>query len=276
MSMDSDSQPSTVPGDGEGTDGPDSDQRITPSRLIAPGVGIVALVFIALTRPEVITGSFGTVGSTLRVLGLIVTFALFAWAIRRFVPNRALGRTVVWGLGAVLVLVAVVPAYFDEEVDQDLATSAADLGLEEADVPTPTTADPGPAGAGGADPATPTTEAPPEADAPPEKLTTGQLSGLAGHRGSGEAAVYELADGTRFVRLEDFEVSNGPGIELWVVPRAGAESPDGGTKLADLPGNTGNFNAAIPADLATSGDVTILLWCRPVGTPMAHATQSAA
>jgi hypothetical protein len=72
------------------------------------------------------------------------------------------------------------------------------------------------------------------------------------------------------------DVSNGPGIELWIIPRAGAESPDGGTKLAELPGNTGSFNAAIPADVDTTGDVTVLLWCNPVATPMAHATQSPA
>ena len=30
------------------------------------------------------------------------------------------------------------------------------------------------------------------------------------HQGSGSATVYELADGTRVLRLEDFEVTNGP------------------------------------------------------------------
>jgi hypothetical protein len=250
------------------------DARSTARRFAPLAVGAAALGFIALTRPEVITGSFGTVESTFRVLGLLVAFALVVWLVRRFVTNERAAKAITWGLGGALLFVAVVPAYIDEEVNEDLATTAADLGLEEA--PSPSTTEPPIAGAAAEAPddtvAPTTTEAPAE----PVKVTTGQLSGLAGHRGSGEAAVYRLADGTDFVRLEDFEVSNGPGIEVWVIPRAGAESPDGGTKLADLPGNTGSFNAAIPVEFDTSGDVTVLLWCNPVATPMAHATQSPA
>ncbi|MEL7210995.1 MAG: hypothetical protein AAGK32_22650, partial [Actinomycetota bacterium] len=173
--------------EGHEADGDDPEDQPDGEAAAVAIVGVVAIGFVALTRPEVITGSFGTVQSTLRVLGLIAAFALVAYLVRRFVTNRWAARGIVWGLGAALILVAVVPSYIDEEVDQDLATSAADLGLEEPAEPGPDeVADEGAAPAdgdgdesveaSGDEPETAPAEEP-AALPEPVKLTTGQLSG---------------------------------------------------------------------------------------------------
>ena len=39
----------------------------------------------------------------------------------------------------------------------------------------------------------------------------------AAHRGRGTATIYQGADGRRTLRLTDFEVTNGPDLEVWLV-----------------------------------------------------------
>ncbi|MEO6121004.1 MAG: DM13 domain-containing protein [Acidimicrobiales bacterium] len=108
----------------------------------------------------------------------------------------------------------------------------------------------------------------------PRKLTTGALRGLAGHRGSGEAAVYRQSDGSHFVRLEDFDVSNGPVMVVYLVPGADREDIGGGVRLGGLRGNRGSQNLAIPAGTPLDGPFTVLIWCEPFAVPIAGATQS--
>lgn len=86
------------------------------------------------------------------------------------------------------------------------------------------------------------------------------------HDGRGTATIYALADGSRVLRLTDFETSNGPDLRVLAV--AAAEAPDtdavkkaGYREIAALKGNQGDQNYALPADLDLATHRAICIWC---------------
>ena len=114
--------------------------------------------------------------------------------------------------------------------------------------------------------------------APPTELRRGSFRGLDGHDAEGQTALYRLDDGTHFIRLEDIDVDNGPGLQLYLVPGNDQTRPiDGSVFLGDLQGNKGSHNYAVP-DWVTegflAGDLTVLIWCEPFSTAVGGATLS--
>jgi Electron transfer DM13 len=97
----------------------------------------------------------------------------------------------------------------------------------------------------------------------PGKITTlaeGRFSGHTGHSVEGKAAV--LNDGTkqRFLRLEEFQSTNGPDLKVYL--RAGN---DKFVSLGDLKGNIGSQNYEIPADVDLAVFHTVQIWCERFG-----------
>jgi len=96
------------------------------------------------------------------------------------------------------------------------------------------------------------------------------------HEGMGDAIIYILADGSRVLRLQDFEVLNGPDLHVWLVPvdpvpdTVGVEIA-GYYDLGPLKGNAGNQNYDIPADLDLSAFKSVVIWCQPFRVPFAAA-----
>jgi hypothetical protein len=92
------------------------------------------------------------------------------------------------------------------------------------------------------------------------------------HAGHGRATVYELADGTRVLRFEDFEVLNGPDLKVWLVPidpvpnTIGSEIA-GYLDLGPLKGNIGNQNYDLPAGLLLQDYRSVVVWCQPFRVP---------
>lgn len=88
------------------------------------------------------------------------------------------------------------------------------------------------------------------------------------HVGSGQAMVYQLADGSRILRLQDFEVDNGPELHVYLFPNdpvttsIGVDIP-GSVDLGLLKGNIGDQNYEIPADLDLSRFKSVVIWCQP-------------
>ena len=88
------------------------------------------------------------------------------------------------------------------------------------------------------------------------------------HRGSGSATIYLLPDGSHLLRLEDFEVTNGPDLRVLLAESGGPMSRDelqagGYTHLAKLKGNVGNQNYEIPADIDLSEQNSVIIYCMP-------------
>lgn len=110
-------------------------------------------------------------------------------------------------------------------------------------------------------------------------LAQGEFYDLGGHPGMGSATIYELADGSRVLRFENFEVINGPQLHVWLVPpdpvpdAVGREIP-GYFDAGPLKGNIGDQNYDIPADLDLDDFGSVVIWCVPFRVPFNAAPLS--
>ena len=177
-------------------------------------------------------------------------------------------RKAVWlsVLGVVVVVLAVGLVIFqpwllfiDDEVDEadeagQVVATASD-GLTQTVFPTVT-----PSGS-----ATP---------AGPERVELAAADFIDGEHGTtGRAIVYLRDDGTRYLRLEDLDTSNGPDLHVWIT-----DQPSGGdcggcfsswmsyddgayVELGALKGNQGSQNYDIPADADLSDMRSVVIWC---------------
>jgi hypothetical protein len=164
-------------------------------------------------------------------------------------------RKIVLPLAAIAVVALVVGLYLFEPW-RLFTESRVDEGLPTADGEVPSsvpTRTPG--------------ETPPSDEPKPEivELAAGRFED-AEHDTSGRARVLELADGTRFVRLEDLASSDGPDLHVWIT-----DQPSGGdwgsyddgryVKLGDLKATHGNQNYEIPKDADLGGLISVVIWC---------------
>jgi hypothetical protein len=102
-------------------------------------------------------------------------------------------------------------------------------------------------------------------DAEPTILSTSPFRSL-GHTTSGQAVVLELADGRRFLRLEELRTSNGPDLFVYL-STAAADAPrdtfdDDFVSLGPLKANRGSQNYAIPAGASLDRYRSVVIWCR--------------
>lgn len=87
------------------------------------------------------------------------------------------------------------------------------------------------------------------------------------HHGSGDAILFSLSDGRHLLRFENFNVTNGPDLQVYLVPRTNAEGSSvdisGYIDLGQLKGNTGNQNYFIDAGVAIPENASVVIWCEP-------------
>jgi len=113
-----------------------------------------------------------------------------------------------------------------------------------------------------APPAPPSGAASPAADT---VLSVGEFVD-AEHGTSGTARILQLADGRRFLRIEDLASSDGPDLHVWLSAAesgSGWGSYDDGdhVKLGNLKATHGNQNYRIPADADLSAMRSVVIWC---------------
>ena len=107
------------------------------------------------------------------------------------------------------------------------------------------------------------------AAAPPAAARAGQFEGVAGHRAAGTALLIS-AGGAEYLRFEDFEVTNGPDLRVYLT--RGGDVGDG-LHLAKLKGSRGDQNYDITGLGAGEYD-TVVVYCQPFGVHFAHAVLS--
>lgn len=86
------------------------------------------------------------------------------------------------------------------------------------------------------------------------------------HQGSGTATIYQLEDGSRVLRLESFEVTNGPDLRVLLASGASPTNSDElgeYVELAGLKGNIGDQNYEIPDDVDPSLYSSVVIYCKP-------------
>ncbi len=117
----------------------------------------------------------------------------------------------------------------------------------------------------------------PALTATPETLTLaqGEFYNIV-HEGEGQAAIYQLADGVRVLRFENFMVLNGPDLFVYLVPENPVPNAIGFDFMAfhdlgPLKGNVGAQNYELPADLDLSLYQSVVIWCRAFKVPFAAA-----
>jgi Electron transfer DM13 len=105
-----------------------------------------------------------------------------------------------------------------------------------------------------------TTPAPTPTPAP--RSFSGQFTGADDfHFGRGTARLIEIAPGTFAVRLEDFEVRNGPDLYVYLSPDVNGYA-DGVVELGRLKADKGNQNYDVPAALDPATAASVVIWCK--------------
>lgn len=113
----------------------------------------------------------------------------------------------------------------------------------------------------------------------PERLTTGTFISHE-HKTAGTASILKLPDGSRVLRLEALDTSDGPDLEVWlsdaqvVSGKAGWHTFDDGKyrSLGQLKGTQGNQNYAIPADVDLTALRSVSIWCNRFNVSFGAAT----
>ena len=103
--------------------------------------------------------------------------------------------------------------------------------------------------------------------ASPAQVSTGEFADYDNfHKGSGTATIYTLEDGSQVLRLEGFEVTNGPDLHVLLVPNANPEDRDditGYLDLGSLKGNIGDQNYGIPDGMDVTEYGSVVIYCQP-------------
>ena len=114
----------------------------------------------------------------------------------------------------------------------------------------------------------------------PMEVTKGNFKGLA-HETRGLAAIYQLADGKRILRLTNFETSNGPDVHVYLTAAQVEKGNDaiketGFVDLGSIKGNKGDQNYDIPADADLNKYKSVTIWCARFGVNFATAALTTA
>lgn len=105
-----------------------------------------------------------------------------------------------------------------------------------------------------------------------EPLASGAFSGAdAAHRVSGIVTMYRAADGSHFLRFEDYDATDGPDVFFYLVPAGEGYDADGfdgrALKVLVAEGRNGqatlrgSFNVPLPADLDPAAWGGVAAWC---------------
>src|SRR5882672_8925732 len=106
-------------------------------------------------------------------------------------------------------------------------------------------------------------------------LASGNFHSVA-HETKGVATIYQLPDGKRTLRLTQFQTSNGPDVQVYLV--AANDAGDNVTvtragflQLGALKGNIGDQNYDVASDVDLSKYRAVTIWCRRFGVNFATA-----
>ena len=100
----------------------------------------------------------------------------------------------------------------------------------------------------------------------PQILKTGQFVGLAGHFAEGDVKILDVA-GTQYLRFENFEVTNGPDLRVYLTQDGDVKQ---GIHLEKLKGSKGAQNYLLE-NINTDVYDTIVIYCQPFGVYFGEA-----
>lgn len=97
------------------------------------------------------------------------------------------------------------------------------------------------------------------------------------HQGEGLAQLLQSATGAHLMRFTDFEVTNGPDLEVWLVEdptpfSSGAVLNSQWVSLGQLKGNIGDQTYTIPEDVDVGRFGSVVIWCEQFSVLFSVAT----
>lgn len=117
---------------------------------------------------------------------------------------------------------------------------------------------------------------PEEVAAGPEAVVNGQFAKINdSYDASGTATIYHLPEGNHILRLEDFNVTNGPALRVLLATNtnpATSEELGDYLDLGALKGNVGNQNYDIPGDVDISQYQSVVIYCEPFHVVFSYAS----
>ena len=101
------------------------------------------------------------------------------------------------------------------------------------------------------------------------------------HRGQGTAQLLRTGTGAHLLRFTDFEVTNGPDLEVWLVaepdPQSSADVLQSQwLSLGQLKGNVGDQTYVIPEGTDVTAFGSVVVWCEQFSVLFSPATLVAA
>jgi hypothetical protein len=276
---------STPPATGrDGDAAPDSPTRELIGRIarleIIVGVLIAGVMLVlVLIEPNILEAPFENERTLLFTVGG-TALAAIAFVAMLWLRVPPVVRVIVLVVPFVIVNWWLISPYFvDDTVDEDFSTSISEQSATADETPVTT--------AGSATPdveEAPVQQEPPVTGEPtevepsppsgPVLLGAGQFVGLAGHSGTGDAGLFRNPDGSPVLRFENFDIENGPDLEVYLVPGPDQTSlAEGSIPLGALKGNIGDQNYELPpgTELAP-GAYTALVWCEAFSVEFVGAT----
>lgn len=109
----------------------------------------------------------------------------------------------------------------------------------------------------------------PNSQETPKFSKLGMFQGLKGHEAKGKAEVISVGD-ISFLRFEDFEVTNGPDLHVYMTKNGDVDS---GIDLGNLKGSKGNQNYAL-GEINADVYNTVVIYCQPFHVYFASAKLS--
>lgn len=246
--------------------------RLTTAEWIIAGLVSALMIVLVVLEPEILQAPVQNSQTILFTAGGTIAAAIVLLVMLRFKLPVVVRILVLWVPFAIVSWWLISPFFRDDVVAEDFSTSIAtqlDEGDEQAS-PDPTVASPDASSRDAAGPEAPAPEPPAE----PVLLGAGRFVGLAGHSGTGDAGIFQNPDGSYVLRFEDFDIQNGPDLEVYLVPGADQTSlAPGSIHLGGLKGNVGDQTYDLPAgtDL-TPGPYTALVWCEAFSVEFVGAT----
>jgi hypothetical protein len=267
--------------------------RITRLEITVGAVIALVMVSVVLIEPNILEAPFENARTLLFTFGGTALAAVALVAMLRLDVPPVVRVIVLVVPFAIVNWWLISPYFIDETVDDEFSTSISQQLGAAAEVPTTTAVAPENGGEPATGATTATTEAPAatDPDSAPEEpsvseaepaptpsgpvlLGSGQFVGLAGHEGTGDAGIFQNPDGSFVLRFENFDIENGPDLEVYLVPGADQTSlPEGSIHLGPLKGNVGDQNYDLPAGTELeAGAYTVLVWCEAFSVEFVGAT----
>jgi hypothetical protein len=255
-------------------------RRITTAEWIVGGLVAALMLVLILLEPDILEAPVENSRTILFILGGTIASAVALGVMLWFKVPAILRIVVLWVPFAIATWWLISPFFIDDAVDEDFATSiAAQLDNGEGSATRGTTSESpdatprGPVAPEGTPEEAPAGE-PIAEPASPVLLGSGRFVGLAGHSGTGDAGIFRNPGGSYALRFENFDVENGPDLEVYLVPGADRTSLEPGSiHLGALKGNVGNQTYDLPpgTDLVP-GPYTALIWCQAFTVEFVGAT----